>query len=80
MLNVLALDPVDQWPASDGGKLAPVVDALVAVAIEARTEARTRRDFSQADAIRDRLAGAGVVLEDTADGVRWRLRPEGVAQ
>jgi cysteinyl-tRNA synthetase len=80
MLNVLALDPVDQWPASDGGKLAPVVDALVAVAIEARIEARTRRDFSQADAIRDRLAGAGVVLEDTADGVRWRLRPEGVAQ
>jgi cysteinyl-tRNA synthetase len=27
----------------------------------------------QADAVRDRLAAAGVVLEDTSAGVRWRL-------
>jgi cysteinyl-tRNA synthetase len=78
MLSVLALDPVEQWPASAGGELTPVVDGLVALAIEARSEARARRDFGQADAIRDRLTAAGVVLEDTVDGVRWRLRPESV--
>ena len=72
MLRVLALDPVDQWPAATT-ELTPVVDALVALAVEARAEARARKDWTQADAIRDRLAGSGIVLEDTADGVRWRL-------
>ena len=73
MLGVLGLDPVSDWPAAGGGELTGVVDALVALAVEARAAARTRKDWSQADAIRDRLAASGVVLEDTADGVRWRL-------
>jgi len=73
MLAVLALDPVSQWPSSAGGDLAPVVDALVALAVEARADARSRKDWAQADALRDRLAAAGIVLEDTAAGVRWRL-------
>jgi cysteinyl-tRNA synthetase len=72
MLRVLALDPVEQWPGGST-ELTPVVDALVALAVEARAEARARKDWTQADAIRDRLAGSGIVLEDTADGVRWRL-------
>ena len=73
MLTVLALDPVDQWPQDGGGALAPVVDALVATVVQARADARARKDWAQADALRDQLAAAGVVLEDTADGVRWRL-------
>jgi cysteinyl-tRNA synthetase len=81
MLGVLALDPVEQWPAGGGGELTPVVDALVALAVEARGHARERKDYAQADALRDRLAAAGIVLEDTADGVRWRLsRAEGASQ
>jgi cysteinyl-tRNA synthetase len=72
MLTVLALDPVEQWPVAVGD-LEPVVDALVAIAVEARAAARARKDWSQADAVRDRLTAAGVVLEDTAAGVRWRL-------
>ncbi|MCW2667605.1 MAG: cysteinyl-tRNA synthetase [Frankiales bacterium] len=73
MLAVLALDPVSQWPASSGGELSGVVDALVALAVEARADARARKDWAQADALRDRLAASGIVLEDTADGVRWHL-------
>ena len=77
MLAVLALDPVEQWPASGGGELAPVVDALVAIAVEARADARARKDWAQADAVRDRLNASGIVLEDTmvdgVPGVRWRL-------
>ena len=73
MLTVLALDPVQQWPAAAAGELAPVVDALVALAVEARAQARARKDWTQADALRDRLAASGIVIEDTADGVRWRL-------
>jgi cysteinyl-tRNA synthetase len=73
MLTVLALDPVEQWPAAESGELHSVVDALVALAVEARAEARERKDWAGADAIRDRLAAAGVALEDTASGVRWRV-------
>jgi cysteinyl-tRNA synthetase len=77
MLGVLALDPVGQWPSSAGGELAPVVDALVAIAVEARADARARKDWARADALRDRLNASGIVLEDTVvdgvPGVRWRL-------
>ena len=73
MLSVLGLDP-DQWPsADDGGRLTGVVDELVQVALTARSEARARKDFTAADSIRDRLVAAGIVVEDTAAGARWRL-------
>jgi cysteinyl-tRNA synthetase len=76
MLRVLALDPVEQWPSA-ATDLSPVVDALVALAVEARAQARERSDWARADAVRDRLAAAGVVLEDTATGVRWRIETGG---
>lgn len=71
MLEVLGLNPA-QWPSASAD-LTPVVDALVAVALEQRAAARERKDWAAADEIRDRVATAGVVVEDTAGGVRWRL-------
>ena len=41
--------------------------------IEAREQARRAKDFKLADEIRKELAAAGVVLEDTKDGVRWKV-------
>jgi cysteinyl-tRNA synthetase len=73
MLGVLCLDPLSDWPSEAGGQLSGVVDALVDLVVEARGAARERKDYAQSDAIRDRLTAAGIVLEDTADGVRWRL-------
>ena len=40
--------------------------------IAARNEARARKDFAAADAIRDQLAKQGVELQDSRDGTRWR--------
>jgi len=49
----------------------PFVDALLAE----RVRAREARDWSAADAIRDRLLAAGIELHDAADGTTWELRP-----
>jgi len=40
--------------------------------IQAREEARRKRDWKTADQIRDELRKLGLELEDTAQGVRWR--------
>jgi cysteinyl-tRNA synthetase len=40
--------------------------------LEARAAARAARDWTRSDALRDTLAAAGVVVEDTPDGQRWR--------
>jgi cysteinyl-tRNA synthetase len=42
-----------------------------------REEARKARDWKTADAIRLKLRGMGVVVEDTSQGVRWRLEKKG---
>jgi cysteinyl-tRNA synthetase len=48
------------------------LDADVEGLVAEREQARARRDFDRADAIRDELAGRGIVLEDTKQGVRWK--------
>ncbi|WP_397309310.1 cysteine--tRNA ligase [Paenibacillus darwinianus] len=42
--------------------------------IEERNEARRAKNWARADEIRDLLAGEGVVLEDTPQGIRWRRK------
>lgn len=46
-------------------------EAAIDALINRRADARADRDWATADQIRDRLAAAGIILEDTADGVRW---------
>jgi cysteinyl-tRNA synthetase len=40
--------------------------------IEKREEARKNRNFQTADQIRDMLKGRGIIVEDSADGPKWR--------
>lgn len=47
-------------------------DARIQGLIDERGAAKKARDFARADAIRDQLAAEGIVLEDTAQGVRWK--------
>jgi cysteinyl-tRNA synthetase len=46
-------------------------EALAAM-LESRVVARTARDWRRSDELRDALAAAGIVVEDTPDGQRWR--------
>ena len=49
-----------------------VLDALVKEFIQLRAEAKARRDFAASDAIRDKLAAAGILLKDTKEGTTWQ--------
>ena len=75
MLDVLGLNPyASPWAgAADSDRQTEVIDALVKVVLEQRQEARARKDFAAADALRDGLDRIGIRIEDTASGVRWSL-------
>jgi cysteinyl-tRNA synthetase len=65
----LGFTPLDDLP--DPAAFRPVLDLL----LDLRERARAARDFAVADAIRDRLASAGIRVEDRPGGPRWHLIP-----
>ena len=73
MLGVLGLDPSDPAWSTGTGDLRSTVDGLVALALEQRALARERKDWPAADAVRDQLKRAGVIVEDTPHGPRWSI-------
>lgn len=50
----------------------PDLDDQISDLLNRRKIARDSRDFAEADRIRDHLAGMGIIIEDTREGVRWR--------
>jgi cysteinyl-tRNA synthetase len=67
---VLGLDLERALPRARRQESDPRIDALVVQ----REEARARRDFAEADRIRDELAAEAIVVEDTPEGPRWRRK------
>ncbi|MGK7310727.1 MAG: cysteine--tRNA ligase [Candidatus Longimicrobiales bacterium M2_2A_002] len=65
VLGILEL--VDRDAGSD-----EELEAWVEQKLAKRAQAREDRDFGRADAIRDELAEAGIVVEDTPRGARWK--------
>ena len=81
-LDVLGLDPLaEPWRtrvldgATSSGSSAAMdaLDHLVTALLAERARARAAKDWARADALREELARAGVVVEDSASGVRWHL-------
>jgi len=72
---VLALFQLDQWVfnVEAGGHLSLASEVEIERQIAERTEAKKRKDFKRADAIRAELAAQGIILEDKPDGTsRWK--------
>jgi cysteinyl-tRNA synthetase len=52
-------------------KTQEVLPAEIDALVQKREEARKAKKWKEADAIRTQLKAMGIVLEDTAQGVRW---------
>jgi len=65
-LGLFRAPPAEKASADD-----EIVDKLIAMLIELRTEARKNKDFATADRVRDALTEAGVRLEDRPGGTEW---------
>jgi len=71
MLELLGLDFAAN---SDAAESTQIIDQLVQALLAEREAARARKDFATADLLRDRLLSAGLIIEDTAAGVRWSIK------
>jgi cysteinyl-tRNA synthetase len=85
--NLLDDNRVSKMEASDVGGLMMRIDEVLGVIgkveveealpadidalVQKREEARKAKNWKEADAIRAQLKATGIVLEDTAQGVRW---------
>lgn len=79
MTDVLGLDPLSARWSEAGGSDTPTKDALdflVKGLLAERQQARAEKDFARADAARDRLQQAGIVVEDTPNGPQWTVKSD----
>ena len=60
-------------PAAKSGGDSELLNKLLGLLVELRTDARKRKDFATADRIRQALGDMGITLEDRKDGTGWRL-------
>ena len=51
-----------------------MTDEKIQALVEERDQAKRRRDFKQADALRNELSGMGILLEDSKEGTRWKRK------
>jgi cysteinyl-tRNA synthetase len=66
--DVLGVFPLVDRDRARGGQLTSDEQGL----LEVRERARAARDWARADEVRDQLAAAGIAVEDTAAGQKWK--------
>jgi cysteinyl-tRNA synthetase len=68
---IFAVLPKQAAGAGPGDGAGEHDDDWITAEVERRQQLRAERKFAEADEIRDRLRAMNVVIEDTAEGVRW---------
>lgn len=78
MLDVFGINP-ERAPWKTGstgvsGASEEALETLVDGLLADRQAAREAKDFARSDEIRDRLAAAGITIEDHSGGTRWSIK------
>jgi cysteinyl-tRNA synthetase len=71
LLGILNENPA-KWLDGQGATDTPESAALIETLVEARKSAKIAKDFAKADAIRQELLDMGILIEDSAQGTKWR--------
>jgi cysteinyl-tRNA synthetase len=71
IIGLLQTDPEEYLKSQVSGD-AGLADEAIDSMIQQRLDARNNRDWAAADRIRDELSAAGISIEDSAEGTRWR--------
>ena len=72
LLGLLYEDPELYFKGTTHPATDAISDAAIDAKIQARQDARKNGDYQRADELRDELAAAGIELEDSREGTRWR--------
>jgi len=72
MMGFLSINPTDWFHRGVESSR----QAEIAMLLEARVEARAKKDWKKADSIRDELVRLKVEVMDSAEGARWRVLPD----
>lgn len=73
MVEVLGLNSANDTADGTTSAAHRALEELIEAQVAARAQARQSRDWATADAIRDQLAAAGIIVEDGAEGVSWSI-------
>ncbi len=69
LTGVLGLQ-LDKPTGTQAGQAAPFIDLL----LEVRRQLRAQKQWALSDLVRDKLAEAGIILEDSKEGTTWRWK------
>jgi cysteinyl-tRNA synthetase len=72
LLGMLQSDPVAWFSRASNDAADEIDEAGIEALLRDRERLRAAKDFQAADGIRDELLRQGVVIEDGAEGTRWR--------
>lgn len=71
MTDIIGVVQLNCGATTDDADL-ELLDKVVKATIELRAKAKADKNYALADALRDSLQAAGIILEDTRQGVRWK--------
>lgn len=71
LFNTFLVEILGLVPEEETGKEDSIEAGLVDMILKMRQEAREQKDWAKSDAIRDGLAGLGIIIKDRKDGTDW---------
>lgn len=73
LMNTFVVDILGIIPENDPSKGHQVLEGIMQLVLEIRTNARTNKDWATSDKIRDELAKVNILVKDTKDGATWNI-------